>query len=101
MWTTAGPVVEDWIAQNLGPVGRLQQAGAGLGEVGRVVLNAPDLLTRAARVLTQMDDATATASGSRPAPWWRASAAPKPSGRSGGNAALWVIALALLILALR
>lgn len=30
MWKTARPVVEDWIAGNLGPVGQLQRAGGGL-----------------------------------------------------------------------
>ncbi|WP_029005428.1 2-polyprenylphenol 6-hydroxylase [Azorhizobium doebereinerae] len=100
MWTTAAPVVEDWIAQNLGPVGRLQQAGSGIGEIGRFVFDAPALLTRAGRVISQLDEATRDglhlsretldgigAAEARRAFW--------------GNAALWVIALALVVLALR
>lgn len=100
MWTTAAPVVEEWIEQNLGPVGRLQEAGAGLGEVGHFILDAPNFLTRAGRVVAQLDEAT------------RGGLSLSPETLEGigraearralwGNAALWVIALALLILALK
>jgi len=100
MWTTAGPVVEDWIAQNLGPVGRLQQAGAGVSEVGRFVLDAPNLLTRAGRVLTQMDEATRD--GFKLSPGTLEGIGRAEAKRAfWGNAALWVIAVALLIIALR
>jgi ubiquinone biosynthesis protein len=35
MWSTAEPVVREWIARNLGPVGRLEDAVEGAGEIGR------------------------------------------------------------------
>ena len=100
MWTTAAPVVEDWIANNLGPVGRLQQAGAGLGEMGHFALDVPGLLTRTGRVISQMDEATRD--GLRLSPDTLEGIGRAEARRAfWGNAALWVIAAALLILALK
>ncbi|MFG1477226.1 2-polyprenylphenol 6-hydroxylase [Xanthobacter sp. V4C-4] len=95
MWKTAAPVVEDWIARNLGPVGQLQQAGLSLGEVGHFATTVPALLTRTARVMQQLD--AATRDGIQ-----LSAASLEGIGRAEarrafwGNAALWVIALALL-----
>jgi ubiquinone biosynthesis protein len=58
MWTTAEPVVREWIARNLGPVGRLEGAAQGAGEIGHFLSTVPGLLTRAARIAAQLDDAT-------------------------------------------
>ncbi|OYY30233.1 MAG: ubiquinone biosynthesis protein UbiB, partial [Azorhizobium sp. 35-67-15] len=100
MWTTAAPVVEDWIARNLGPIGRIQEAGGAIGEVGSFLADVPDLLGRAGRVVTQLDEATRDG----------LSLSPKTLEGIGqaearrafwGNAALWVIALSLLVIALR
>ena len=100
MWTTAAPVVEEWIARNLGPVGRLQQAGAGLGEVGHFVLDAPTLLTRAGRVVSQLDEATRD--GLHLSPQTLEGIGRAEARRAfWGNAALWVIAVTLLVIALR
>ncbi|MEW6124182.1 MAG: 2-polyprenylphenol 6-hydroxylase [Pseudomonadota bacterium] len=100
MWTTAAPVVEDWIARNLGPAGRLQEAGAGLGEVGHFISDVPALLTRAGRVVTQLDEATRD--GLKLSPSTLEGIGRAEARRAfWGNAALWVIALALLLLALK
>jgi ubiquinone biosynthesis protein len=58
MWTTADPVVREWIARNLGPVGRLEDAVEGAGEIGRFFGQVPGLLTRAGALLDQVDDIT-------------------------------------------
>jgi ubiquinone biosynthesis protein len=58
MWATAEPVVRQWIERNLGPIGRLEGAAQGAGEVGQFLSGVPGLLTRAARVAGQLDDAT-------------------------------------------
>jgi ubiquinone biosynthesis protein len=58
MWTTAEPVVREWITRNLGPAGRLEGAAKGAGEIGHFLAGVPGLLTRAARVAGQLDDAT-------------------------------------------
>jgi ubiquinone biosynthesis protein len=58
MWTTADPVVREWIARNLGPVGRLEDAVEGAGEIGRFFGQVPSLLARAGTLLDQVDDIT-------------------------------------------
>ena len=58
MWTTADPVVREWIARNLGPAGRLEGAVEGAGELGRFISQVPSLLTRAGTLLDQIDDIT-------------------------------------------
>jgi ubiquinone biosynthesis protein len=58
MWSTAEPVVREWMTRHLGPVGTLEGAMKGAGEIGRFAGNVPGLLTRGARVLDQLDEAT-------------------------------------------
>ena len=35
MWTTAEPVVSEWMLRNLGPAGRIEDAAGGVVEIGR------------------------------------------------------------------
>ena len=58
MWATAEPVVREWIERHLGPVGRIESAAVELGGLGRLVGNAPALLTRAAGTLERLDEQT-------------------------------------------
>jgi ubiquinone biosynthesis protein len=58
MWTTAEPVVREWMTRHLGPAGKLENATQGVAEVGRFVGSVPGLLTRGARVLHQLDEIT-------------------------------------------
>ena len=58
MWSTAEPVVGEWIARHLGPAGKLENAAEGTLTLGRFIGNVPGLLTRAARVLDQVDQVT-------------------------------------------
>jgi len=58
IWTAAEPVVREWMERHLGPVGRLEDAAQGAGEVGRFLGQMPALLGRAARIADQLDAAT-------------------------------------------
>jgi ubiquinone biosynthesis protein len=58
MWSTAEPVVREWMTRNLGPAGRLENVAQGASDIGRFVGNAPGLLTRGVRVLGQLDEMT-------------------------------------------
>ena len=58
MWTTADPVVREWIERNLGPIGKLEDAVDGAGEIGRFIGQVPSLLTRASYLIDQLDDMT-------------------------------------------
>jgi ubiquinone biosynthesis protein len=58
MWSTADPVVREWIERNLGPVGKLEDAVEGAGEFGRFAAQVPGLLTRSGYLLDQLDAIT-------------------------------------------
>ena len=82
MWTTAEPVVGEWIAQNLGPRGRLEEARERLGGFARALADVPKKIERFEAFLTNMENAAA-----------------EPVELS--TLALWVIALALVAIAIR
>jgi ubiquinone biosynthesis protein len=50
MWTTADPVVRDWMGQNLGLPGRLEQAGDAISAMSRLAGRLPELAERAERL---------------------------------------------------
>jgi ubiquinone biosynthesis protein len=98
MWSTAEPVVREWIERNLGPVGRLEEAGRGAlalaGFVGRV----PRLLTRGERLMEKLEFATDSGLALRPESVEAIGRAEARRAR-WGHLALWAIA-GLLALAL-
>jgi len=55
IWRVAEPVVREWIELNLGPVGRLQSAATGAGELARVLMGLPTIAARAVAVLEQLE----------------------------------------------
>jgi ubiquinone biosynthesis protein len=58
MWSTAEPVVGEWLARHIGPVGKLESVAAGAVELRQFAGSLPGLLTRGARVLEQIDEIT-------------------------------------------
>jgi ubiquinone biosynthesis protein len=56
MWTSAEPVVRAWLARNLGPIGRADQARRAVLTLADVVADVPDLAQRAKRVLVRLDE---------------------------------------------
>ncbi len=100
MWSTAEPVVREWMTRNLGPVGRLETAAQGASDIGRFVGNAPGLLTRGARVLNQLDEMTRN--GLVLSPETLAEIDKSERRRSHWTAvALWVIAALLALIVLK
>jgi len=94
MWSTAEPVVREWIERNLGPVGRIEGAAEGAMELGRFVGQVPGLLSRGAAVLEQLD--AATRNGLVLAPETVAEIGRAEARRSRASAiALWVMAALL------
>jgi ubiquinone biosynthesis protein len=55
IWKVADPVVREWIELNLGPIGRIQGAMAGAGELGRVAASLPAIASRAVTVLEHLE----------------------------------------------
>ncbi len=100
MWSTAEPVVREWMTRNLGPAGRLESAAQGMADVGRFVGNAPGLLTRGARVLDQLDEMTRD--GLILSPQTLAEIDKTERRRSHWTAvALWIIAALLAVIVLK
>ena len=58
MWTTAEPVVREWIERHLGPAGRIEGAAEGVSEIGRFISGVPALLARGATLVEQLDAIT-------------------------------------------
>jgi len=58
MWSTAEPVVREWITQNLGPLGKIEEAGRGAGALFSSLARLPETVQRAERVLGQLEDAS-------------------------------------------
>jgi ubiquinone biosynthesis protein len=58
IWKVADPVVREWIERNLGPLGKIQGALAGAGDLGKVASSIPALATRALTVLEQLETIT-------------------------------------------
>ena len=58
MWRTAEPVVRDWIARNLGPVGRIEDAGRGVMSLAGAVAQLPETVARGERLLGHLEEAS-------------------------------------------
>ena len=97
MWTTAEPVVREWIERHLGPAGRIEGAAEGALEVGRFLGEVPRLLSRGAELIEQLD--TITRDGLVLAPETVAAIGRAEARRNRWTAAaLWVIAILLALL---
>ena len=54
MWSTAEPVVKSWIEDNLGPRGKVADAGRGLAALTQLATQTPDMLARAGRMAEKL-----------------------------------------------
>jgi ubiquinone biosynthesis protein len=84
MWATAEPVVGGWIADNLGPRGRLEDAGRSLAAMMKLIGESPARLERIARWLDGGAEAGA-----------RRIAEATTKTESSVKVAIWVIAISL------
>ncbi|MCK1565973.1 2-polyprenylphenol 6-hydroxylase [Bradyrhizobium sp. 173] len=91
IWKVADPVVREWIERNLGPIGRVQGAISGTGDLARILMRLPDIAARSVTVLEQLE--TMTREGI-----WLSPESIAAMGRSEGRknrwrtVALWIIA---------
>jgi ubiquinone biosynthesis protein len=89
MWATAEPVVGAWIAENLGPRGKIEDLGKAARTLARAFAEAPERLERLGRAIEQLDAPTSAA------PPENVSSHPILGAWSA--AALWAIAVLLAI----
>jgi ubiquinone biosynthesis protein len=57
MWATAEPVVGDWIAQNLGPRGKIEDFGRSVSLAAKILADAPQQMERLGRLIERWDEA--------------------------------------------
>jgi ubiquinone biosynthesis protein len=98
MWVAAEPVSRKWIEDNLGPIGRLREAGEGASAIGKIIADLPALLAQGqqtaialndmARNGLRLDDETV-----------RQIAYEEARRNRWGRLALWVAAISLAVLA--
>jgi ubiquinone biosynthesis protein len=90
MWGTAEPVVGGWIAENLGPRGRIEDLGRSGSQLAKLMADAPPRLERLSRLIEREAEAAPAEASSAPV-----------SGRwpSTVTTSLWVIAAALVWIA--
>jgi ubiquinone biosynthesis protein len=98
MWKTAEPVVREWIERNLGPVGRIADAGGGVAELARAALRAPDLVRRGERIAEDLERAAREGFQLSPESVEAIGRAEARRAR-WGNAALWAIVALLAVVA--
>jgi ubiquinone biosynthesis protein len=58
IWKTADPVVRAWIERNLGPVGRIEGAVTGAGQIGKLLSGFPAIAARSVAALEQVEAMT-------------------------------------------
>ncbi len=54
IWKTSDPVVREWIADNLGPKAKLEDAGKNLAELARLATHLPKVLSEAESVIARL-----------------------------------------------
>ncbi len=95
IWKTAEPVVREWIERNLGPLGRIQQAASGAGDLGRILSGLPAIAARSVAALEQFEAMTRDGLVLSP-DTIAALGRSERRGRHWETVALWIIALSLL-----
>jgi ubiquinone biosynthesis protein len=99
MWSAAEPIARKWIEENLGPIGRLREAGEGASTIGKVLADLPALLTQAQHTVVALGEMAH--SGLRlDEETVRNLAKEKARRTRWGRVALWIIAISLAALAL-
>ena len=95
IWKTADPVVREWIERNLGPLGRIQQAAHGAGDLGRILSGLPAIAARSVAALEQFEGMTREGLVLSPQTV-AALGRQQARSRRWETGALWIIALSLL-----
>lgn len=98
MWTTAGPVVKEWMEKTLGVAGKLEDLGQEAAKMGQVVTGMPSLLLQAGRTVEALGNATKNGVHLDDESIEKLAKTQQDLGRSG-RMALWIGALSLLAMA--
>ena len=58
MWSTSEPVLRSWMQDNLGPRGKMADAGHSFVSLAQMATRTPDMLTRAGRIVERFETMT-------------------------------------------
>jgi ubiquinone biosynthesis protein len=100
MWSTAEPVVRDWIEQNLGLLGKVQDGARAASLLSKVAANLPRALLRAENIIAKFEDIAEDGLDLSETALQQIGAAQARAQRFG-HAALWIIAILIAIWLLR
>jgi ubiquinone biosynthesis protein len=100
VWTTAEPVVGAWIEQNLGPLGKMQDAGRAATTLARFAANLPAVLLRGENIVNQIEAVSENGFELSEAAMQKIGEA-QARGARLGHIALWLIALIGLLMLFR
>ncbi len=100
MWSASEPVLAEWAARHLGPVGALEDAVAGAGALTRLLAALPELASGAERVSRDLARMTREGPALAPETVAMLAASERRRGR-WTRAALWLIAAAAVVIALK
>ncbi len=99
MWTTAGPVVKEWMERTLGVAGKLRELRDESGKMGQIITDMPSLLLQGARTVEALGNATKNGVHLDDESIEKLARAQRQHGRMG-QLALWIAALSLAAMAI-
>jgi ubiquinone biosynthesis protein len=100
MWSTAEPVVGSWLRENLGPVGRIEDARRGLNALAQFAGNLPAVLLQTEKIVSQVERMAESGFEVSENALAKFSAA-QARGARLGHIALWLLVIILLVFILR
>jgi ubiquinone biosynthesis protein len=99
MWVTAEPVVAEWMEQKLGAQGRLEDAAEGAATLGRLAASFPEVLSELGQVSALVSSMAQSGGIRLDSDTTDAIAAAQARHSASNRGALWVGAIALVVLA--
>ena len=99
MWTTAGPVVKEWMEHTLGIAGKLRELRDESDKMGQILTDMPSLLLQGARTVEALGNATKNGVHLDDESIEKLARAQRSHGRAG-QVALWIGALSLVAMAI-
>jgi ubiquinone biosynthesis protein len=100
MWSTAEPVVSGWLQENLGPVGKIQDAGRALNALSQFAANLPAVLLQTEKIVSQVESMAEDGFELSENALAKLSEA-QARGARLGHIALWLLVIILIIFILR
>ena len=99
-WSTAEPVVSGWLRENLGPVGKIQDAGRALNALSQFAANLPAVLLQTEKIISQVESMAEDGFELSESALAKLSEA-QARGARLGHIALWLLVIILIVFILR